>query len=152
MKAIYTLALMAMCAMSTQAQVNNEQPQSVVSDVISGNSGVAPTTTALSQKSQPTLTNAQLSERYKLQIQVIDNEIKTLKSMLKLHKGDGVASAELTQRLASKKAEMADIKAKKTIADKAVKAEKASKKAAEAAEKARKKAAAAAEKAAMLQK
>lgn len=150
MKSLYTLALMAMFAIGANAQVAGEQP--VVSDVVSGNSSVAPTTTAATQKNQPTLTNNQLSERYKLQIQVINNEIKTLKSQQKLHKGDAVASAELTQRLASKKAELADVKAKKRIADKAIKTEKASKKAAAAAEKAQKKAAVAAEKAAMLQK
>lgn len=142
------LAAMALFAGAASAQVVSQstgqynQPTGV-STVVTG--------TTIPQ-STTTLTNTQLSEQYKLQINVINNEIKTLKSQAKLYKADAAKSAEVASALAAKKAELADIKAKKRIADKAVKTEKASKKAAEKAQKAQKKAADAAEKAAMLQK
>lgn len=140
------VAMMAAIATTASAQVissTQQLQQGTVGSVVTSNTD--PNTAA-------TLTNTQLSEQYKLQINVINNEIKTLKSQAKLYKTDAVKSAEVAAALASKKAELSDVKAKKSIADKAVKTEKASKKAAEKAEKARKKAADAAEKAAMLQK
>lgn len=140
------VAAMAAFATAASAQVVSspqELQQGLTAGVVTANTDPV---------SQTTLTNVQLSEQYKLQINVVNNEIKTLKSQAKLYKADAVKSAEVASMLASKKAELADIKAKKTIADKAVKTEKASRKATEKAEKARKKAADAAEKAAMLQK
>lgn len=119
------------------------QQQSAVSEAVTANS--AP------QNAQ-TLTNDELSRQYKLQLDVINNEIKTLKSQQKLYKTDAAKNAEVTSLLASKKAEMADVKSKKKIVDKAIKTEKAQKKAEEKAEKAKKKAEAAAAKAAALQK
>lgn len=139
------LAVMAAFTCTAMAQVVSTlyPAETSVSSVI--------TTTTTPQK-QTTLTNAQLSEQYKLQIDVINNELKTLKSQAKLYKTDAAKTAEIASAMAAKKAELADIKAKKRIADKAVQTEKASKKAADKAAKASKKAAEAAEKAAMLQK
>lgn len=141
------LTVMATLASAASAQVvsnpTQELQQGVVSSVVTSNTD---------PQNKATLTNVQLSEQYKLQINVVNNEIKTLKSQAKLYKADAVKAAEVASQLAAKKAELADLKAKKRIADKAVKTEKASKKAAEKALKAEKKAADAAEKAAMLQK
>lgn len=144
--AVLTVMTTSACALSAQVvstPVATENNTSAVSNVVTANS--APQQTR-------TLTNAELSTQYKLQIDVINNELKTLKSQAKLYKTDAVKSAEITSRIASKKAELADVKAKKKIADKAVKTEKASQKAAEKAEKAKRKAEAAAQKAAVLQK
>lgn len=141
------LTVMATLASAASAQVvsnpTQELQQGAVSSVV---------TSSTDPHNNATLTNVQLSEQYKLQINVVNNEIKTLKSQAKLYKADAAKSAEVAAQLAAKKAELADLKAKKRIADKAVKTEKASKKAAEKALKAQKKAADAAEKAAMLQK
>lgn len=143
-KSIMALAIMMALPAFANAQVvtTPTDPSGVVSDVVTTNS--APTQTAV-------LTNAQLSQQYKLQMEVINQELKTLKAQAKLYKTDPVKSAEVVSRTASKKSELADVKAKKKIVDKALATEKASKKAAEKAEKAQRKAAAAAAKAAMLQ-
>lgn len=142
------LAAMTLIAGTASAQVVSSTP-----DPYNQNAGVSTVITSTTDPvNSSKLTNSQLSEQYKLQINVINNEIKTLKSQAKLYKADAVKSAEVAAALAAKKAELTDIKAKKRIADKAVKTEKASKKAAEKAKKAQKKAADAAEKAAMLQK
>lgn len=147
LKKMMALTIMAAFACAASAQVVSEQnvvePQTAVSNVVTANS--AP-------QQNRTLTNVELSTQYKLQMDVINNEIKTLKSQQKLYKTDAVKTAEITSRMASKKAELADVKAKKKIADQAIKTEKASKKAAEKAEKAKRKAEAAAQKAAQLQK
>lgn len=141
---ILAVAFAAAFATAASAQVvtENEFGETVV-NVVTANT---------TPQNTVTLTNAQLSEQYKLQLNVINNELKTLKSQAKLYKADAIKSAEVASMMASKKAEMADVKAKKRIADQAVKTEKASRKASEKAEKARRKAEAAAEKAAMLQK
>lgn len=139
-------AMMSAFAFQASAQVVSTQPNAqlnAVSNVVTENTQPQQTTT---------LTNAQLSTQCKLQMDVVNNEIKTLKSQQKLYKGDPAKTAEVASFLASKKSELAELKAKKSIADKAIKAEKASKKAAEKAEKARKKAEAASQKAAQLQK
>lgn len=144
--AVLTVMSASACALSAQVvttQSQSEYNETAVSNVVTANS--AP------QQSR-TLTNIELSKQYKLQIDVINSELKTLKAQAKLYKGDAVKTAEITSRIASKKAELADVKAKKKIADKAIKTEKASQKAAEKAEKAKRKAEAAAQKAAMLQK
>lgn len=143
MAAVLLVAPLAASAQVVSNQVVTETQQSAVSNVVTANSAPQQTNT---------LTNEQLSMQYKLQLDVINNEIKTLKSQAKLYKTDVAKSAEITSLMASKKAEQADVKAKKKIADKAIKTEKASKKAAEKAEKAQRKAAEAARKAAMLQK
>lgn len=142
----FALAIMAAFATAASAQVVTSQTQ----DQMGYNNSVITSNT--DPQNFSTLTNVQLSEQYKLQINVINNELKTLKSQAKLYKNDAAKSAEIASMTASKKSELADVKAKKKIADQAIKTEKASKKATEKAEKARKKAEAAAEKAAMLQK
>lgn len=143
------VAMMAAAAFATTASAqvvssyNQTSEQSGVSSVVSTNT---------TPQNGVILSNEKLSDQYKLQMEVVNNEIKTLKSQAKLYKEDVAKSAEVASVLAAKKAELVDLKSKKRLADKAIKAEKASKKAAEKAEKARKKAAAATEKAVMLQK
>lgn len=150
LKKMMAMTIMAAVAGAASAQVVSQQTQTVVADNQSAVSNVVTSNTTPQQTR--TLTNVELSTQYKLQMDVINNEIRTLKSQLKLYKTDVVKSAELTSLMASKKAELADVKAKKKIADKAIKTEKASQKAAEKAEKAKRKAEAAAQKAAQLQK
>lgn len=149
-KKVMALTIMAAVASAASAQVVSEPTQTVVAEKQSAVSSVVTANSAPQQTR--TLTNVELSTQYKLQMDVINNEIKTLKSQQKLYKADPVKTAEITSRIASKKAEMADVKAKKKIADQAIKTEKASQKAAEKAEKAKRKAEAAAQKAAQLQK
>lgn len=150
LKTMMVMTIMAAAASVASAQVVSQQTQTVVAD---NQSAVSTVVTANSTpKNTRTLTNVELSAQYKIQMEVINNEVKTLKSQLKLYKDDPAKTAELTSRIASKKAELADVKAKKKIADKAVKTEKASRKATEKAEKAQRKADAAALKAAQLQK
>lgn len=138
---VLALAMMAAFATAANAQVvttQTENPAQVVSYNTTPQNAV-------------TLTNEQLVDQYKKQLDVINLEIKTLKAQAKLYKGDTAKSAEVASLLASKKVELADIKAKKKVAEKAIKAEKARKKAEEKAEKARRDAEAAAAKAAKLQ-
>lgn len=149
-KKMMVLTVMAAITSAASAQVVSQQAQTVVTENPSAVSSVV-TVNSTPQNSR-ILTNEELTVQYKIQLEVIDNEIKTLKSQQKLYKGDPAKLAEVTSRIASKKAEKADVKAKKKIAEKAIKAEKASKKAAEKAEKAKRKAEAAAQKAAQLQK
>lgn len=92
---------------------------------------------------QNNMPDRELSARYKGEITVLNNEIKTVKSQLKLDKGNST----LIQQLAEKKARMADLKDKKKTIDTAIKtksklekAQKAAEKAAEKAEKAEAKA------------
>lgn len=149
-KKMMAMTIMAAVAGAASAQVVSQQTQTVVAD---NQSAVSNVVTANSTPVQTrTLTNEELSTQYKLQMDVIKNEINTLKSQQKLYKSDVVKTAELTSLMASKKAELADVKAKKKIADQAIKAEKASKKATAKAEKAKRKAETAAQKAALLQK
>lgn len=147
MKATKLLAVTLLSALSlgASAQVVSSQPvqQSAVSSVVNPNS--AP-------QNDKTLTNAQLSTQYKRQIDVINNEIKTLKSQAKLYKDDVAKSAEIASMLGSKKSELKDVKSKKKVVDNAIKMEKASQKAAKKAEKAQRKAQEAAAKASQLQK
>lgn len=149
-KKMMALTVMAAVTSTASAQVVSQQAQTVVTENASAVSSVV-TVNSTPQNSR-ILTNEELTAQYKIQMEIIDNEIKTLKSQQKLYKGDPGKLAEVTSRIASKKAEKADVKAKKKIAEKAIKAEKASKKAAERAEKAKRKAEAAAQKAAQLQK
>lgn len=149
-KKMMALTVMAAVTSAASAQVVSQQAQTVVTENASAVSSVV-TVNSTPQNSR-ILTNEELTAQYKIQMEIIDNEIKTLKSQQKLYKGDPGKLAEVTSRIASKKAEKADVKAKKKIAEKAIKAEKASKKAAERAEKAKRKAEAAAQKAAQLQK
>lgn len=138
---VLALAMMAAFATAANAQVvttTAEPSQQVV-------------TYNTTPQNFTTLTNEQLVDQYKKQIDVINLEIKTLKAQAKLYKGDTAKSAEIASLLASKKVELADVKAKKKVAEKAIKAEKARKKAEEKAEKARRDAEAAAAKAAKLQ-
>lgn len=145
---VMATAMLSAFAFAASAQVVSSVPENSVQQQSA--------TSVITSNTQPqqtsALTNTQLSEQYKLQINVINNELKTLKAQAKLYKTDAVKSAEIATLTATKKTELADVKAKKKIADQAVKTEKQSKKAAEKAEKARKKAQDAAEKAAMLQK
>lgn len=142
---VLAVAILSAVSFSASAQVVSSQPeqQSAVSSVVNADS--AP-------QNDKTLTNAQLSTQYKRQIDVINNEIKTLKSQAKLYKEDAAKSAEIASMLGSKKTELKAIKDKKSVVDKAIKTEKASKKAAAKAEKAQRKALEAAAKAAQLQK
>lgn len=140
-KKMMMLAVMAAFAGTMSAQVVAEQPDSQE----------PATAAAVDAQSRKVLSNAELSEQYKLEIVVLNNEIKTLKSKAKLYKADSVKSAAVATELATKKAELSEVKTKKNIVDKALKTEKASKKATEKAEKAKKKAEAAAAKAATLQ-
>lgn len=141
-----SMKLMAAAALFTFAAAANAQ---VVS---SQNSGVGSVVTSDTKpETKEALTNEQLSEQYKLRINVINSEIKTLKAQAKLYKTDPAKSAEVASLMGSKKAELTKVKAEKAIVDKAIKTEKASKKAAEKAEKARKAAEAAAAKAEKLQ-
>lgn len=138
---VLAFAMMAAFGSAATAQVVTTQTENPT-QVVTYNS--APTNTT-------TLTNEQLVDQYKKQIEVITLEIKTLKAQAKLYKGDPAKSAEVASLLASKKVELADVKSKRKVAEKAIKAEKASKKASEKAEQARKKAESAAAKAAKLQ-
>ncbi|MDR1737707.1 MAG: hypothetical protein LBR66_02660 [Candidatus Symbiothrix sp.] len=79
------------------------------------------------------LTDKELSERYKWDIAIANSEIKTLKLKLKADKGN----PEIEQAIASKEKQIKDLKAKKKIADAAVKSKAASEKAAKKAEKAK---------------
>lgn len=138
---IMALALMMAMPFAANAQVVTSTGN--VSEVVTSNSAPAQTVVR---------SNAELSQQYKLQIDVINQELKTLKAQSKLYKTDAAKTGEIVSLTATKKSELADIKAKKKIVDKALATEKASKKAAEKAEKAQRKAASAAAKAAMLQK
>lgn len=139
MKTLHTImALAIMMAMPVAADAQ------VVTSAAPEAGTTAPAQTAI-------LSNAQLSQQYKLQINVINQELKTLKAQAKLYKTDAAKTADIASQMSVKKAELADLKAKKKIVDKALSTEKASKKAAEKAEKAQRKAASAAAKAAQLQ-
>lgn len=138
------VAMMSALTFSASAQVVSTQS----AEPLKGESVITDSTTPVQTKA---LTNKQLSEQYKLQINVINNEIKTLKAQAKLYKGNESELREINSKMAEKKKELADVKANKRIADQAVKTEKASQKAADKAAKARKKADDAAEKAALLQ-
>lgn len=147
MKATKALAVAILSAVSfsASAQVVSSQAtqQTAVSNVVTVNS---------TPQNDKTLTNDQLSTQYKLQISVIESEIKTLKAQAKLYKEDAAKAAEVASMLGSKKSELKSIKEKKKIVEKAIKAEKDSKKAADKAAKAQRKAQEAAAKAAQLHK
>lgn len=138
------LALMATFAITASAQVvttpsEQESTESVVSSVV---------TARTDPQNTKKLSNEELSTQYKLQMDVVNSEIKTLKVQSKLYKGDANKFAEIKGAISSKKSELSELKAKKKIADKAVKAEKASEKALKASEKAEKASQKASEKAA----
>lgn len=145
LKNVFALAIMASAATFASAQVVST-PQTVEEQK------PATEVTAPKAVQQPSanLTNEQLSEQYKIQLDVINSEIKTLKLQAKLYKTDPVKSAEVSAGIASKKSELSDVKAKKKIIEKAIATEKAHKKAEEKALKAQKKAEAAAAKAALV--
>lgn len=138
------VAVMAAFAATASAQVVSQSYQdanqsSAVSEVVTAK-------TDLQNTKQ--LSNEELSNQYKLQMDVVNSEIKTLKVQEKLYKTDAVKYAEVKGAITAKKSELTELKAKKSIVDKAVKAEKASEKAEKAREKAEKKAKKASEKAA----
>lgn len=85
---------------------------------------------------QSTKTNAQLSEEYKHEINVINAEIKTLKAKKKQDPTNVTIDAEMV----NKKAALQTAKSRKKIVDTAIKAEKAKQKAAKKAQKAHEKA------------
>ncbi len=80
--------------------------------------------------------NKAKSDKYKQEIKILNQEIKTIKAKQKLNPQDSSLASEMV----SKKAELAEVKNKKKIVDEAIKTEKASQKAQAAAEKAKKKA------------
>ena len=82
------------------------------------------------------VSNEQLSSDYKLKIEVLKHEIKTLKAKQKAEPSN---PAHVTEMI-SKKSELKDLQAKNKIVDKAIKTEKAMKRANEKAEKAKAKA------------
>jgi len=76
--------------------------------------------------------NQAKSERFKQEIKILNQEIKTIKAKQKLNPEDSQLASDMVQ----KKAALAEVKNQKKIVDAAIKTEKASQKAAKAAEKA----------------
>lgn len=85
---------------------------------------------------QTNKSNEELSTEYKLKINVLKSEIKTLKAKQKAEPSVASYVTEMNE----KKAELKSIQSKKAIVDKAIKTEKARKKAVDKLEKAKAKA------------
>lgn len=97
---------------------------------------------------QDGLTDAQLSEQYKKEINVKNLEIKTLKAKMKADPKD----ASLSSALAETKAQLEELKSKKKIIDANISAQKAAEKAEKKLKAAQQKAEKAAEKAESVRK